>query len=504
MAEQGFLEIDGISKSFGVVHALQDVTFAVRKGEIHALLGENGAGKSTLVKIIKGELVPDRGELRLEGRKIEEFSPQTAQALGIAIVHQELAIFENMTVAENIFPASDFLVRRGQIDFKTMNVRARESLKLFDLEIDPEEKMENLSLAEQQMIEILRAISRQQKVILLDEPTSGLKQKETEKLITILKQLRARGITLIYISHRIPEILALSDRITILRDGRYIGTYANTPELTENQLISGMVGREFTQTLYQKKQARARASSKVYLEVKGLTKKKSLQNVSFALYEGEILGVFGLEGSGVLELSRQLYGLEAHDAGELLLRGKPVKHVNPGVLMQQKVLYVNNNRKEAGLLLDMTASDNIGLTALRQVSKGGFFKKARLHEITRAFIARFGIVIPSVNTRPRNLSGGNQQKLMLAVCLSADPDGIIINEPTRGVDVGAKVEIHKYILALAEKGKSLMVFSSELPELISLADRIIVMQNRRIAGELSGADISEEKVMRYAAGSGIA
>ncbi len=504
MAEQGFLEIDGISKSFGVVEALTDVTFSVRKGEIHTLLGENGAGKSTLVKIIKGELVPDSGALRLEGRTIDEYSPQKSMELGIAIVHQELAVFENMTVAENIFPVSDFLVRKGQIDFSTMNEKARESLKLFDLDISPEEKVENLSLAEQQMVEILRAISREQKVILLDEPTSGLKQKEAEKLMEILRQLRDSGITIIYISHRIPEIMSLSDRITILRDGRYIGTYENTQELTENQLISGMVGREFTDTLYQKKNVSQDSSKKVYLEIKGFITEKSLQNVSFSLYKGEILGVFGLEGSGVLELSRQLYGLDAHDSGELHLQGKPVKKINPGVLMKKGILYLNNNRKEAGLLLDMAASDNMALTSFRQVSTLGFFHKSRLNEITRTFIERFSIVIPSIRTRPRNLSGGNQQKLMMAVGLSADPDCIIINEPTRGVDVGAKVEIHNYILSLAEKGKSLMVFSSELPELISLADRIIVMQNKQIAGELSGEEISEEKVMSYAAGSGIA
>ncbi len=504
MSEQAFLEIDDISKSFGVVDALKDVTFSVKKGEIHALLGENGAGKSTLVKIIKGELVPDRGELRLDGQKIDEFSPQKSMELGIAIVHQELAIFENMTVAENIFPRADFLVRKAQIDFAMMNTKARESLKLFDLDILPDEKMENLALAEQQMVEILRAISREQKVILFDEPTSGLKAKEAERLMDILKQLRDDGITIIYISHRIPEIMNLSDRITILRDGQYIATYKNTPELTENQLISGMVGREFSDSLYHKKNVRHAPSTPVYLEVKEFTKKKSLQNVSFAVHAGEILGVFGLEGSGALDLSRQLYGLDANDSGDILLQGKPIKRINPGVLMKKKVLYLHNNRKEAGLLLDMAASDNIALTSLKHVSKFGFFNKSRLGELTQAFIERFSIMIPSIYTRPRNLSGGNQQKLMLAVCLATDPDCLIVNEPTRGVDVGAKVEIHKYILSLAQKGKSLIVFSSELPELISLADRILVMQNKRIAGELSGAEISEEKVMSYAAGSGMA
>ncbi|MCP4398146.1 MAG: sugar ABC transporter ATP-binding protein, partial [bacterium] len=401
-------------------------------------------------------------------------------------------------------PISDFLVKNAQIDFAMMNTKARESLKLFDLDIPPDENMENLALAEQQMVEILRAISRKQNVILFDEPTSGLKAKEAERLMDILKQLRDDGITIIYISHRIPEIMNLSDRVTILRDGQYIATHDNTPELTENQLISGMVGREFSDSLYHKKDARQTPSTQVYLEVKGFTKKKSLQNVSFSVHEGEILGVFGLEGSGALDLSRQLYGLDANDSGELLLRGKALKRINPGVFIKKNVLYLNDNRKEAGLLIDMAASDNIALTSLKQVSKVGFFNKSRLGELTNAFIERFSIVIPSINTRPRNLSGGNQQKLMMAVCLATDPDCLIVNEPTRGVDVGAKVEIHKYILSLAEKGKSLIVFSSELPELIGLADRIIVMQNKQIAGELSGAEISEEKVMSYAAGSGIA
>ena len=495
-----YLRIEGISKRYGVVEALKNVSFSVRKGEIHTLLGENGAGKSTLVKVIKGEVVPDSGSLFLDGKKFEKFSPKYAMNLGISMVHQELSIFENLTVAENIFPAGTLTKKFNLIDKNALVQKSTESLKLFDINIDPSEKMENLSLAEQQMIEILREISSNQKIILLDEPTSGLKKDEIKKLMQILKKLRADGITIFYISHIISEILDLSDRITVLRDGEFITTVDNSSDLTEKDLISQMVGREFSDDLYSQKQYDTLKRDEVFFEVKNASRKRSLSDISFKLYRGEILGVFGLEGAGTSALSKMIFGLTDKDTGRFFVKGQEIKKISPRAMISNNIMYLNKNRKKAGLLLGMPAADNMALPVMKRMSTMGFMLFSKIAEYTRKNIEKFAIVIPHINTKPRNLSGGNQQKLMMATCFGTDPDCVIINEPTRGIDVGAKAEIHKVILSLAQKGMSIILISSELPELLSLSDRIIVMKNKKISGELSGAEISQEEIMSLAAG----
>ncbi|HTG69251.1 MAG TPA: sugar ABC transporter ATP-binding protein [Candidatus Udaeobacter sp.] len=496
---ENFLVINHVAKRFGVVTALQDVSFSVSKGEIHTLLGENGAGKSTLIKIIMGEQAPDSGSIIIDGMPVDIYTPKHAQSLGISMVHQELAVFENMTVAENIFPDSNFKNEFGLIDKRRLNSEAKKTLDIFELNIDPDQKMNALTLAEQQMVEILRAISLNKKIIMLDEPTSSLNNEEAERLVKILKKLRNDGITIIYISHRLNEILDLSDRVTVLRDGSFICTLINDESLTENILVSKMVGRELTGSVYVKKDYESLPETETIFEVKGLSKKNSVNNISFSLNKGEILGFYGLEGSGTTELSRMLYGLEGIDKGEFFYKGKKLVNITPINLIEHKILYLNSDRKHAGLLLNMSAMDNMSLPVLKKLSKFSFVDVKALKQYTTEFINKFSIAIASIWTKPGTLSGGNQQKLMLSVCLGTEPECFIINEPTRGIDVGAKTEIHKFILNIAKQGVSMIVFSSDLPELISLADRIIIMRNKTISGELGSHEITENEIMSFAA-----
>ena len=495
------IQIRGIAKSYGVVKALKGVTFGIGRGEIHTLLGENGAGKSTLVKIIMGEECPDSGELVIDGKPVTSFTPQNAQSLGVAMVHQELALFENMTVAENIFPNAVF--RKGPfVDWKELDRRAEESIRVFGMDVKAGQRMDSLTLAQQQMVEILRCISNHQRIILLDEPTSGLDSAEADRLMEVVRGLRDDGITIIYISHRINEIMSLSDRITIMRDGDYICTFENNEDLTEGDLVNKMVGRDFSASLYSKKAYQDASANEVVYEVRGLAKRSALRPVDFQLRRGEVVGFFGLEGAGSNTLSRMLYGLERKEAGEILFHGRALPKITPTALIEEKILYLNNNRKKAGLLLDSPANDNMMLPVLKRLSRATIVQRSASFAHTRKYVEMFSIAIPSVFQKPRNLSGGNQQKLMLSMCLGTQPELLIVNEPTRGIDVGAKSEIHKFLLKTSAQGIGLIVFSAELPELIALCDRIYVMKNQGLAGCLSGDAITERAVMALAAGSG--
>ena len=498
--KEKFLVIDNISKSYGVVQALKNVSFTIAKGEVHTLLGENGAGKSTLIKIISGEEAPDTGKITLDGETVKNYSPMVAKAMGIAMVHQELAIFENMTVAENIFPTMEFLTKSGAIDKRRLIKEAQEKIDLFGMDLVPTQRMDSLTVAQQQMTEILRAISAGSKLVLLDEPTSGLNKEETANLMKIIDALRSQGITIIYISHRIAEIMQISNRITVMRDGEYITTFINDENLKEIDLISRMVGRELTGSLYKRKTYTGEASGEVMFEVKGMNKKNAVYDIDFQLKKGEVLGFFGLEGSGTNSVSRMMFGLEAMESGEVFFKGEKIGKVTTTTMVDKKIMYINNNRKQAGLLLDSSALNNMSMPVLKDFSKGAIIDNKKLIEHTCKFIDAFNVVIPSVYQKPRNLSGGNQQKVLMSICLGKDPELLIINEPTRGIDVGAKAEIHRFLLNEVEKGVGLIVFSSELPELMSLCDRIIVMKNKRIVGEISKEEISEESIMTIAAG----
>ncbi len=496
--DDDFIQIHDISRSYGIVEALKDVNFGITKGEVHTLLGENGAGKSTLVKIIMGEETPDSGVIQIDGSKITNYSPEHAQNMGISMVHQELAVFDNLTVAENIFPTRYFTNKLGAINWSMLRHRADESIAIFDIDIEPNQNMDSLTLAQQQMVEILRCISNNQQIILLDEPTSGLNAEETEKLMGIIRDLRDKGITFIYISHRINEVLEISDRITILRDGRYIRTYINDENLTEDDLVNAMVGRELSKSLYSKKIFYDASANPVLYKVVGLAKKNALNPVGFELREGEIIGFFGLEGSGLNTVSRMIFGLEAKDAGEITFKNEKLGKVSPQESINKKILFLNNNRKQAGLLLNSATADNMMMPNMDKLSVLTILNNSKIADYTERFINLFSIVIPSIFEKPRNLSGGNQQKLMFSMCIGTEPELMIVNEPTRGIDVGAKSEIHKFVLNASTQGTGFIIFSSDLPELMGLCDRILVLKNKAIVGELQGDAITEEAILALA------
>ena len=498
------LEVDRLSKNYGVVQALDDVSFSIRRGEVHALLGENGAGKSTLIKIISGEVLPAAGRILIDGEPVRHYDPRYAMERGIAMVHQELSIFENVTVAENIFPGMEFRKKSGLIDRRKMNDQATERIKMFGMAIKATQRMDELTLAQCQMVEILRCLGVGQHIILLDEPTSGLNIEETDKLMKIIRRLKEQGITVVYISHRINEIMSISDRITVLRDGRYIQTFDKTPELTAMELVKTMVGRDLSNTLYALRNDDSCITDEIVFEARDLIKNNSIQDISFSLRKGEILGFFGLEGSGTNSLSRIIYGLEGIDRGEIFVRGKKIKRITPPGMVDNHIMYLNNNRKNAGLFLDMPVADNISFPVLSDTKKGIFLDISKVIAISSRFINEFKIVIQSLWHPPKKLSGGNQQKLMFSMCLTKAPDILILNEPTRGVDVGAKYEIHKFMLDLVQKGVSIIIFSSEMPEIMSLANRIFVMHENQICAEIAKEDFSEQNIILAASGAMLA
>jgi ABC-type sugar transport system ATPase subunit len=491
------LQFNGISKNFGAVHALKDVTFSVNKGEIHALLGENGAGKSTLIKILSGEYSPDSGTVSVAGEQIKSFHPLVSRSFGISVVHQELSIFENLTVYENIFPykkEQSWLIPRKDLIKKT-----EESMSRLNIHISPTAKMADLRLSVQQMVEILRALSDNARIVLLDEPTSGLNTQETSILMKVLKQLRNDGITIIYISHRISEIIEISDRVTVLRDGSYITTFKNDENLSQSKLISSMVGRDFEKSIYSKKKSTITSDAKIVFEAAHFTKGTTVIDASLQLRAGEILGVFGLEGSGTYELSRMLFGLHSKDSGSLKFNGKEIKNITPTHMIENGILYLNNNRKDAGLFFKMSIADNMAAPVLDRLTKRWLLSKRMIQDYTLSYVDQFSIILNSIYDTPGSLSGGNQQKVMLSICLGTKPQMIIVNEPTRGIDVSAKQEILNFLKKFVNEGVSILCFSSELPELITLSDRIAVMNTGRIAGIIECDDINENSVMRLAA-----
>ncbi len=494
---KNILEIRNVSKSFGQVKALKNVSICVRQGEIHTLLGENGAGKSTLMKILSGEHAPDSGEVYVDGKKVERFHPEYARNCGISIVHQELSIFGNLSVYENIFPHREskaFLIPQ-----KDLIQKAQTAIDRFQLDISPNASMGDLRLSSQQMVEILRALNNNAKIVLLDEPTSGLNTQETALLMSTLRKLCDEGLTIMYISHRISEIMEISDRVTVLRDGAYIGTFENTSALSELTLISSMVGRDFEKSIYSKKQTSVPDDAEVLFRVSHFSNGKNVKNVSLEVRKGEILGVFGLEGSGTFELSRMLFGLYGKDCGEITFEGKSLNPITPTNMIDNRIIFVNNNRKEAGLLFPMSIAENMAAPVLNKLTKHGLLSKKETENYVNSFVNQFSIVLNSIYDSPSSLSGGNQQKVMLSICLGTLPKMLIINEPTRGIDVGAKLEILRFLNELVQEGISVLCFSSDLPELITLSDRIAVLNSGHLAGILPCDQINETNVMRLAA-----
>jgi ribose transport system ATP-binding protein len=482
------LQVHGIRKSFPGVQALDGVSMEVGRGEIVALAGENGAGKSTLMNILSGVLQPDEGEMRFEGRPIQPRNPREAQALGIGIVHQELSLMTNLTVAENIFCGREPLRAGGLVDWPRMWAAAATLLDGLDLRVDPRTRAGDLSVAQQQVVEIAKALSLDATLLILDEPTSALADHEVEVLFGLLRQLQQRGVGVIYITHKLKEIFQIADRAVVLKDGRYVGALA-VKDATPEKIISMMVGRELSQ-MYPAKAARL---GDVLLELRGF------RGVSFGLRRGEILGLAGLMGAGRTELARAIFGADPA-AGEVLLEGRPLQLRSPADAIRAGIAYLPEDRRALGLFLGMSVTENIIAATLRKFSRRGFVDRRRTAAAGGRYVERLRIRTPSLGQRVMNLSGGNQQKVLLAKWLEAGPKVLIVNEPTRGIDVGAKAEIHALLRDLAGGGIGVVVISSELPELLGLCDRILAMHEGRVTGEFAGEQATEEAIMAKATG----
>lgn len=489
------LQMKNVNKQFPGVYALKDVNFELEKGEVHALLGENGAGKSTLMKVLGGIYSIDKGEIYIDGQEIEVKSVKDAQAFGISIIHQELVLVPYMTVAENIYLGRELTGNAGLVDKKAMIREAQKLLDSFELKIKASSLVTKLTVAEQQMVEIIKAISFNAKILVMDEPTSSLTEKEVDFLFGTIKNLKKKGVGIVYISHRMSELFQISDRITVMRDGQYIGTKI-TKDTNKDDLISMMVGRELT-NYYTRTY---NEPGEVVLEVKDLTRKGILKDISFNIKKGEILGVAGLMGAGRSEVMRAIFGLDPIDSGQIFVEGKKVDIKEPNDAMKYGIALVPENRKEEGLFLVQSVKFNATLKVLDKFIKFIKVNKKTENDIVNKYVEKMSIKTPTTEQLVGNLSGGNQQKVVIARWLATEPKVLILDEPTRGVDVGAKAEIYLIMNELVNSGVSIIMISSELPEIINMSDRVLVMCNGSISGSLVRGELTQEKIMHYATG----
>jgi len=492
------LSVKHLSKSFPGVQALSDVSLDVEEGSVHALMGENGAGKSTLGKILAGLYQPETGEILLNGSPVKFKGPQEAGAAGISIVHQELLFAENLTVAENLC-LGDLPHKGPWVDRGEMRKRAKEWLDAIGANIDPDQILGELSISKQQLVQIAGGIGRGAKILIFDEPTSSLSAAEALKLLDLIRELKARGVTCLYVSHRLEEIFAVCDAVSVLRDGKVVNTVP-IREIKRDDLVRMMIGRDLAESL--STEAHPPVGEEV-LRVENLTSHGKFENISFSLRNGEILGFAGLVGAGRTELAHALFGLDRDAHGKVILHGKETSVHGPIDAMKQGLGLVPEDRKRHGLILSMTARQNISLPTLDRVASLGWINQEKEKTVARTFFDRMRVKAPNVDTGALGLSGGNQQKLVIAKWLAAKSDVLLVDEPTRGVDVGAKAEIHNLIRGLAEEGRAVLLISSDLPELLALATRIVVMREGHIVGELPGG-ASEEQTMRLMAGVGVA
>jgi rhamnose transport system ATP-binding protein len=488
--------LTGISKSFAAVQALKGVSFDLAHGEVHALVGENGAGKSTLIKIVTGAHAPDEGTVAVRGQRIEANDPVRARTLGIAAIYQQPALFPDLTVTENIALGLEPGGAWRRIRWSQRRDRARRLLDRIGASIDPEAEVRRLTMPEQQLVEIARALGAEAQILILDEPTASLSDTEVENLFRVIRELKGHGVGMIYISHRLEELSQIADRVTALRDGVIVGT-RQMVEVTRADLIHLMVGRElsavFPKTAVQQ--------GGVVLEVGGLGCRISgVHGVSLQVRAGEILGLAGLVGAGRTELARVLFGLTPADEGVIRIHGKPVVINTPGHAVALGMAYVPEDRRRHGVILEMSVAANTSLATLRMISMYGLINFGRERRLAAQFVARLGIKTPSIETPVGNLSGGNQQKVALARWLAAEPVVLILDEPTQGVDVGAKAEIHRLMVELAGRGLAIIMISSELPEILGMSDRIAVMHGGTIVGTLDRPRATQETIMVLALG----
>ena len=490
------LEATRISKSFAGVQALKEVSFDLNAGEVHALVGENGAGKSTLIKIVTGAVVADSGTLAVAGNAVEHNDPSISRALGIAAIYQQPALFPHLSVAENIALALETGGAWRRVDWKLRKRRAADLIERTGASIHPDRLAGTLSMPEQQIVEIAKAIGAEAKIVIMDEPTASLTDREVDSLFRVIASLRGSGAGIIYISHRLEEIATIADRITVLRDGKAIGTL-RTGEVNQAELINMMAGRE-VEAVFPKREVE---HGEIALAVRRLENRAAgLHDISFSVRRGEILGIAGLMGSGRTQLAETLFGLTPADSGEILLRGAAVRIPSPAAAIQLGIGYVPEDRRKHGVVLEMPIAANTSLANLKMVSRRGWIDGRRERALAQRYIRQLHIKTPSAEVPAGTLSGGNQQKVALARWLAIDPKVLILDEPTQGVDVGSKAEIHSLMVELAASGMAIIMISSELAEIRGMSDRIAVMRQGTIAGTLAGPAATAQKILALALG----
>ena len=488
--------MEGIEKTFPGVHALSQCQFELRSGEVHALVGENGAGKSTLMKVLAGVYSKDAGRILYKGKEVEIHNPRAAQHLGISMIHQELNLMPHLTVAQNMFIGREPRQSvRFMLDEKAINTQAEQVFAMMRLNLDPRAKVADLSVAKQQMVEIAKALSFNAEVLIMDEPTAALTDTEIDELFRIIRDLRAKGVGVVHISHRLEELKQISDRITVMRDGKYIDTVP-TKEASIDQIIGMMVGRTIFEST---PEVPEHPSEEVVLEVKHLNRGNVIKDVSFQLKKGEILGFSGLVGAGRTEVARAVFGADPIDSGEIYVQGTKVHIGSPNDAVRHGIGYLSEDRKRYGLALGMDVEENTVLAAFKKfIGALGRVNRSKTRATAEQYVKMLAIKTPSIQQKVRNLSGGNQQKVIIGKWLTADTNILIFDEPTRGIDVGAKSEIYHLLNNLAQQGKSIIMISSELPEVLRMSHRVVVMCEGRITGELNIADATQEKIMQYA------
>lgn len=491
-ADEQILKVNGLSKSFFGVKALDNIHFDLKKGEVHALMGENGAGKSTFMKILIGLLKADSGSISLNSEQIENMDVHSIMQKGISMIHQEILMVPELSVAQNIFLGRE-IMQAYLMDEQAINQQAENLLQSMGLNIKVQTKVKHLSIAELQLIEIAKAVSNNARVIIMDEPSSALSEKEVEILFKIIQDLKSKGVAIIYISHKMEEIYQIADRITVLRDGKFIATKP-AAELDKNSLIALMVGREIEE-LYS---ANPTTQAEVVLKVKNLNKKGKFSDINFEVHAGEVLGIAGLMGAGRTEIARAIYGLDNFDSGEIMLNGKQLKIRSPKDAIREGIGYVSEDRKALGFIPELSVKQNISLSSILNYSKAWFINEQKEENASNKIAQQLNIKASGLKQKVMNLSGGNQQKVVIARVLLASPSLIILDEPTRGIDIGAKHEIYKLIRQLTESGLAVIMISSELPEILGMSNRILVLSKGKQKIILTQKEASQEKIMQYA------